>query len=45
MARNLYWVSDEEWASIQPHLPTGRRGGRRVDDQGSCPDRRGAAAA
>ena len=33
MARNLYWLSDEEWASIQPHLPTGRRGARRVDDR------------
>ena len=33
MARNLYWLSDEEWASIQPHLPTGRRGVHRVDDR------------
>lgn len=32
MARNLYWLSDAEWAAIQPHLPTGRRGARRVDD-------------
>ena len=33
MARNLYWLSDDEWAAIQPHLPTGRRGARRVDDR------------
>ena len=32
MARNLYWLSDAEWAAIRPHLPTGRRGARRVDD-------------
>ncbi len=25
MAKNLYWLSDAEWASIQPHLPIGRR--------------------
>jgi transposase len=33
MARDLYWLSDAEWAAIQPHLPTGRRGARRVDDR------------
>lgn len=33
MGRNLYWISDEEWMAIQPHLPTGRRGARRVDDR------------
>lgn len=33
MAKNLYWLSDAEWASLQPHLPTGRRGARRVDDR------------
>lgn len=33
MARSLCWLSDEEWAAIQPHLPTGRRGARRVDDR------------
>lgn len=31
--RNLYWLSDEEWRAIQPYLPTGRRGARRVDDR------------
>lgn len=33
MAKNLYWLSDEEWAAIHPHLPSGRRGARRVDDR------------
>ena len=33
MAGNLYWLSDEEWAAVRPHLPTGRRGARRVDDR------------
>lgn len=31
--RNLYWLSDAEWEAIQPYLPTGRRGARRVDDR------------
>jgi len=33
MAKNLFWLSDAQWASIQPHLPSGRRGARRVDDR------------
>ena len=33
MTKNLYWLSDGEWTSIRPHLPTGRRGARRVDDR------------
>ena len=33
MARELYWLSDEEWARIEPWLPHGRRGARRVDDR------------
>lgn len=32
MAR-IYWLSDAEWARIEPHLPRGRRGARRVDDR------------
>jgi transposase len=28
----LYWLSDREWARIEPLLPRGRRGARRVDD-------------
>jgi transposase len=30
---SLYWLSDSEWAAIEPHLPNGRRGARRVDDR------------
>jgi transposase len=29
----LFWLSDAEWARIEPHLPHGRRGARRVDDR------------
>ena len=31
--RSVYWLSDREWAAIEPHLPKGRRGARRVDDR------------
>ncbi len=30
---HLYWLSDEDWARIEPVLPKGRRGARRVDDR------------
>ena len=30
---SLYWLSDVEWARIEPLLPRGRRGARRVDDR------------
>ncbi len=33
MAKQVYWLSEAEWASIEPHLPRGRRGARRVDDR------------
>lgn len=33
MARQLFWLSDEEWDRIQPYLPRGRRGAHRVDDR------------
>lgn len=33
MARQLFWLSDEEWTRIAPYLPRGRRGARRVDDR------------
>ena len=35
MARkqDVYWLSDAEWEVIRPHLPSGRRGARRVDDR------------
>ena len=29
----LYWLSDAEWARIEPLLPRGRRGAHRVDDR------------
>jgi len=29
----LYWLSDSEWARVEPLLPRGRRGARRVDDR------------
>src|SRR5688500_9808617 len=29
----LYWLSDEAWAAIQPHLPHGLPGKPRVDDR------------
>jgi transposase len=31
--RAVYWLSDAEWARIEPLLPRGRRGARRVDDR------------
>ena len=33
MSRNLFWLSDEQWARIQPHLPRDVRGVKRVDDR------------
>ena len=33
MAKDLFWLSDEEWARIEPFLPRGRRGAHRVDDR------------
>ena len=32
MAR-LFWLSDEAWAAIDPHLPRGKPGKPRVDDR------------
>ncbi len=29
----LFWLSDEQWAAIEPHLPTNQPGARRVDDR------------
>ena len=29
----LFWLSDEAWASIEPHLPKNQPGARRVDDR------------
>lgn len=33
MAKSIYWLSDAEWARIDPLLPRGRRGAHRVDDR------------
>jgi transposase len=30
---DLYWLGNEAWAKIEPHLPHGRPGGPRVDDR------------
>ncbi len=32
MSRSLFWLSDEAWAAIAPHLPQNQPGARRVDD-------------
>ena len=31
--RDLFWLSDEQWAAIEPHLPTYAAGKRRQDDR------------
>jgi transposase len=33
MQKNLFWLSDEQWQRIEPHLPTDVRGVDRVDDR------------
>ena len=33
MRRQLTWLSDAEWARIEPLLPHGRKGAHRVDDR------------
>jgi transposase len=33
MSRKLFWLSDEQWARIEPYLPTDVRGVERVDDR------------
>ena len=33
MSRKLFWLSDEQWGRIEPHLPTDVRGFERVDDR------------
>ena len=33
MSRNLFWLTDEQWARIEPHLPNDVRGVQRVDDR------------
>ena len=31
--RGLFWLSDDAWAAIEPHLPKNQPGARRVDDR------------
>ena len=33
MSRNLFWLSDKQWARIRPQLPTDVRGVERADDR------------
>jgi transposase len=33
MNRDLFWLTDEQFSKIAPHLPTDTRGKARVDDQ------------
>ncbi|MEJ7935926.1 IS5 family transposase [Sphingobium sp. AN558] len=33
MSRHLFWLSDEAWDAIEPHLPHGKPGKPRVDDR------------
>ena len=33
MSKSLFWLSDEAWAAIEPHLPHGKPGKPRVDDR------------
>ena len=33
MRHNLFWLNDEQWRQIEPHLPTDVRGKKRVDDR------------
>ncbi len=33
MMTNLFWLTDEQWQRIEPHLPTDVRGVARVDDR------------
>lgn len=33
MSKSLFWLSDDAWAAIEPHLPSNQPGARRVDDR------------
>lgn len=33
MRQGLFWLSDAQWARIEPHLPTGLTGPERADDR------------
>ena len=30
---HLFWLSDEAWTAMEPHLPRGKPGKPRVDDR------------
>ena len=30
---DFFWISDSQWARIEPHLPMDVRGKKRVDDR------------
>jgi transposase len=33
MRSNLFWLNDQQWQQIEPHLPTDVRGRERADDR------------
>ena len=33
MRSNLFWLSDKQWARVEPHLPSGLTGPEREDDR------------
>ena len=33
MRKGLFWLSDKQWAQIEPHLPTNQTGPAREDDR------------
>ena len=33
MSKRVQWLTDDEWARIEPLLPRGRKGAHRVDDR------------
>ena len=32
-SERLFWLSDQQWSAIEPHLPKNQPGARRVDDR------------
>ena len=37
MSRHLFWLSDEQWDRIEPHLPTAIRGVERAAHSFTAP--------
>jgi len=33
MMSALFWLSEEAWAAVEPHLPRNQPGAQRVDDR------------